>query len=372
MRCGNYLGGIILQCGKDGYGKRRTLYRVSTAAKLVYQHQRALIRHAQYLYNIGHVRGESGQALFDALLISDIHIYTAENADNATVARRYHKSAHGHERQQTHCLDSYCLTARIRACDDKAIIALAYLHGNRHYGICVYKRMSCIMQNYLWLVRYLRRNAFHLRAKICLCKIQLQYLCHTEIVHDGVGVLTYLLGKLTGDTLYLRLLAGFQHAYLVVCLNYAHRLDKECLTRSRGVMHQTGDIVLVLGAHRHNVSSVTHGDDILLQIFLRILVLDELIQLLTDVQSLPYYPLSYGGKLGACAVRHLLLGDDAVGNTLLKVLDRIQLGEVFIKAVFNIGALAVPIAQHTCFTQYLSHVKQLTEAERRTTLAALE
>ena len=135
-------------------------------------------------------------------------------------------------------------------------------------------------------------------------------------------------------------------------------------------MHQTCDLVLVLAAHRDYIPPVTHGNDGFLEEFLRAAALDELVKLLADIHTLADYPLSDGGKLRACRVGHLLLGDYALGDALLKLLYRVQLPEVLSEGAFHAFALAEPVAEHIRFAQNVRNVEKFPEGQRRAALAA--
>ena len=55
--------------------------------------------------NVGHVRREGGQALFDALFIADVGQHFVKHRQAAAVRSRNHQAAHHHQGEQTHCLE---------------------------------------------------------------------------------------------------------------------------------------------------------------------------------------------------------------------------------------------------------------------------
>ena len=137
-------------------------------------------------------------------------------------------------------------------------------------------------------------------------------------------------------------------------------------------MHQTGYLVLVFAAHGHDVTAVAHGYYRFLQEFLRAAALDEFVQLLADIHSLAHDTLSYGSKLRACGVGHLLFGDDAFRDALFKVLYRVKFAEVFRQGIFHALALTEPVAQHVGFPQNIGDIEKFPERQRRAAFAAPE
>ncbi|MNC16267.1 hypothetical protein D3C75_641160 [compost metagenome] len=81
------------------YGDRQggALRRVRSGPQLVEEHQ-ALGRHVpKNADDIGHMAGEGGQVLLNALFIPDVRIDGIEDAQLAAVLRRHEQPGHGHQ-----------------------------------------------------------------------------------------------------------------------------------------------------------------------------------------------------------------------------------------------------------------------------------
>ena len=94
------------------------------------------------------MRRERGKALFDALLISDIRKYPVENTDFRSAVSRYRKTCHRHEDKKSARLERYGLTARIRACNDQGIVAVADTYVDRYDAVLGDQGVSCALQSY--------------------------------------------------------------------------------------------------------------------------------------------------------------------------------------------------------------------------------
>ena len=75
-------------------------------------------------------------------------------------------------------------------------------------------------------------------------------------------------------------------------------------------MNETADLSAVLGFYGENEASVTDSDIALLQILLSGLVFYHLVQSFAELHTCAVYLAAYSGKLGACSVSYLVVGDD--------------------------------------------------------------
>ena len=69
-------------------------------AQLVEQHQGIPVRPLQDAHGVGHVRGEGGQVLLDALLIADVREDLAEDAEFRADPRRNVQAGLPHEGEE--------------------------------------------------------------------------------------------------------------------------------------------------------------------------------------------------------------------------------------------------------------------------------
>ena len=81
----------------DSDSQRRALNRVGTRTQFVEQHEVALPAAVHDGHDGLHVRGERGQALLDALLVTDIGVNMLKQADFRLFIRRNMQAACRHE-----------------------------------------------------------------------------------------------------------------------------------------------------------------------------------------------------------------------------------------------------------------------------------
>ncbi len=120
------------------------------------------MRHGQ-LQNAGdllHMAGEGGQALFDALLIADVHEEFVEHGRPRCAHRRDEEAALCHRAQQTGRFQGDGLTAGVGAGDDERIILFAQRNVHRHTLFWVDERVTRPDQRKERIVRTVGLNAF--------------------------------------------------------------------------------------------------------------------------------------------------------------------------------------------------------------------
>ena len=127
----------------DGDCQRSTLGGVCACSQLVQQDQCAGHGQFQDACDLLHVAGEGGQALFDALLVADVHEELVKYADLAALVGRNKEAALCHGTQQTGRFQGDCLAAGVRAGDDKRIVVSAQRDIHRDALFGVDERMPC-------------------------------------------------------------------------------------------------------------------------------------------------------------------------------------------------------------------------------------
>ena len=267
MRGGGHSGAHPADVLDDGDGQGRALHRVGTGAKLVEQDEAMAVRLPQNRHYISHMCRESGQILFNALLIADVRQHPLVDRNGTLVRRRDVETALGHQRQQAKGLEGDGLAAGIGASDDQCIKGVSQLDVNGHRLLRVQQRMAGLAEVDGAVPPDLRPDGVHFIGELAPGKDQVQ-------VHQGVIVPLNVLpvgrhigGQLRQDALDLLLFLGLQLNIFVVGLNDADRLDEQRGAGGGNVVDQARHIALVLCLDRHHKTAVPLGDDGLLQNF---------------------------------------------------------------------------------------------------------
>ena len=98
-----HLGAVHGKALHDGDCQSSAFDRVGTRTQFVDQHQAVRIGFLDDGNDVGHVRREGGQALLDALFVTDVHQHLLVHRNAAVFCDRQHQTAHRHQGQQTHC-----------------------------------------------------------------------------------------------------------------------------------------------------------------------------------------------------------------------------------------------------------------------------
>ena len=93
-----------------------------------------------------HMAGEGRQALFDALLITDVNEIFVKMADNAALMRRDQEPVLGHRVEKARCFERYGLAAGVGAGDNEGVILAAQLNVHRHDLFLVDERVAGLVQ----------------------------------------------------------------------------------------------------------------------------------------------------------------------------------------------------------------------------------
>ena len=251
----------------DGHSQRGTLGRVGTGTQLVQQHKS--VRHGQ-LQNAGdlfHMAGEGGKALFDALLIADVHEKLIEHADLAALVGRDQETTLCHRAQQTGRFQGDGLAAGVRAGDDERIIFFAQCNVHRHALLWVDQWVACPDQREGIVGAHCRFECLELQRQTRLCQQDI------NVQHGLIAVLElrlngcHLCGKGYQNALDLLRFLGTILQDAGIGFHDSLRFHKHRCTGRGNVMDDAAHFAAVFALDRDNVSAVAHGDHTLLQIF---------------------------------------------------------------------------------------------------------
>ena len=263
-------------------GQRCTLGRVGARAQLVQQGQGRRAGQLQNAADPLHMAGEGRQALFDALLITDVNEIFVKMADNAALMRRDQEPVLRHRVEQAGCFQRYGLAAGVGAGDNEGVIVAAQLNVHRHDLFLVDERVAGLVQLEIDLVADGGHKGVLLHGQPCLGQQQVDLehcliavgklrLKRADLIREG--------GQDAGDLLLL-LRAQLHNAG--VGLDYGGRLHKDGRACGGYIVDNAADLTAVFGADRHDIAAVAQRDNRVLQKFIGGGVADDIIQLGTD------------------------------------------------------------------------------------------
>ena len=265
MGGGGNQGSLAAGTFNDGNGQGCALHRVRTGAQLIEQQQALVVHLPQDLHNVGHMGGEGGQALLNALLVAHIRQHPVEYTHGAAAVGRDMQAALGHQTQKADGFQGNGLAAGVGAGDDQGVELLTQLHGDGHCLGLVQQRVPGPAQGHAAPAADLRTAGVQLIAQLRPGKDHVQ-------VHQNVIVPQNILhgpgaggGQLPQDAVDLLFLPGLQLLELVVGLHHAHGLHKQRGPGGGDVVYQARHAALALGLYRHHEPPVPLGDQGLLQ-----------------------------------------------------------------------------------------------------------
>ena len=125
--------------------------------------------------------GEGGQALLDALLVTDVRQHPFVNGHFTAVPGGDVQAALGHQGQQTQCFQRNSLTAGVGAGDDQGIKSAPQFDVDGHRRFFVQQRMAGLPQADQAVSPHLGPDGVHFVAQFAPGKDQVQ-------LHQGVVV----------------------------------------------------------------------------------------------------------------------------------------------------------------------------------------
>ena len=159
---------------QDALGQGSTFRGIRSGAQFVKQHQVPGRHLVHNLHDVGHMSGESGQALFNALLVSDIRKHLLKYSQLCSRIRRHLEARLGHQGKQTHGLQCYCLTAGIRAGNDQGSKLFSKPYCRGHYLFRINQRMTSADDLQVSFIVHLRAHAEKPAAQQSLGKDEIQ------------------------------------------------------------------------------------------------------------------------------------------------------------------------------------------------------
>ena len=358
-----HAGAHLTGIADNGNRQSRTLNRVGTRTQFVEQHEVALPAAVHDGHDGLHVRGERGQALLDALLVTDIGVNMLKQADFRLLVRRDMQAAGSHERQQTEGFERNRLAAGVRAGDDERVVIITDGDVDRHGLVLIEQRMARAKQLAAAAVlNKHRRTGVHVERQLGTRKDEVQRGQRIVVLLDGALVHGHARRQLREDAFDLIFLSAFEHLNLVVDFHDLLRLDEHGRTGGRSIMHQTGHIAAVLYLDRHNEAAVSLGDDILLQV-LGALTGNHAVERFAHLAGHAAQLTADAQQLGRRTVRDLLLGDDGGRNGFLQVAvageqteNGRERGLGFVLGIVQQGTARG--LQQTCHSQQLARVER--------------
>ena len=298
-------------------GQRRTFCRVCTCTQFVQQNQRVIAGLFHHFHNILHVRGEGGQALFDALFISDIRINLLEYGKLTGRKCRNMQPALGHHGQQTCGFQCYGLTARIWPGNHQGgIFRSSHCHIDWNHFLFLNQRMTCLLQIHQTAFIHSRCIGFHHYREFPLGKVEIHLCQQLLVVHQIMEVFCNRTGQFGQNPFDFCFFCQLQLTELIVQVHDNLRFDEDGRSGVGLVMDNAGDSAPVFGLDRHYIPAVTHGNDGILQKCLIIAGTDNLSQAVSDGFILPYDSAADVPQFRRCTVRHFVFRNDAAVNVV--------------------------------------------------------
>ena len=307
--------------------------------------------------------GEGRQALFDALLITDVNEIFVKMADNAALMRRDQEPVLRHRVEQAGCFQRYGLAAGVGAGDNEGVIVAAQLNVHRHDLFLVDERVAGLVQLEIDLVADGGHKGVLLHGQPCLGQQQVDLehcliavgklrLKRADLIREG--------GQNTGD--FLLLLRAQLHD-AGVGLDYGGRLHKDGRACGGYIVDNAADLTAVFGADRHDIAAVAQRDNRVLQKFIGGGVADDIIQLGTDgILGLADFAAQiverYTGGVG-----HLLRREDALCDLLFQHGLGRERKEQIVRGQHLMLTQAVPLGQARKIAQRCGDLQKLPHRE---------
>ena len=232
------------------------------------------------VYQVGHVSGEGGQTLLDALLIPDVRQHLVEHRHSASCPHRNQQPAHGHETEQADGFQGNRFAASVGAGNYQSPAVSSQCQGDGHGGFGIQQGVAGFIQHNLPGVGETGFLGVHLSGQLCLGKTEVQRNDHLKVVHQVAGVFRHRLAEFIQNPLDLRLFLSLENTNLVIGFHHSHGFHKEGGAAGGGIVHQAGNFRFVLRLHRHHKPAVPLGNQVFLEGFLVLGGADDFIHLL--------------------------------------------------------------------------------------------
>ena len=323
------------------------------------------MRHGKF-QNTGdllHVAGESRKALFDALLITDVHKKFIEHADLTAFIGRNQEAALCHCAQQTRRFQGDGFTTGVRAGDDERIVLFAQRNVHRYTLFGVNERMTRPNERKGAVGADRGLECLHIQSQTSLCQQ------HINFQHCLVAVLElrlnggYLCRKCHQNAFdLLRFLCTIlQNA--CICFHNRLRLHKDSSAGGRDIMDDAAHLAAILALNGHNIPSIADGDHTLLQILGGIHIADHAFQPVTDAvfRSADFFAQLVQGV--GSRVCHGIRSQNGAGDLLLQPGLRCQRVEQVIRRQGIMFRGAIPAGQVLKVAQSAGHHQQFPHGE---------
>ena len=244
----------------DGNGQRRTLCRVCTGAQFVEQHQRVICHLIHDTYDICHVRREGRKALFDALFIPNIRKYMIKHRQFGIIKSRNMQTSLSHQGKETQCFQSNGLTASIGTSDQQCGKFLTQINICGYYCLGIQQRMSTLVDVDIALCIELRLSPIHCHGQGRFCKDKVQLCQQFQIAFNRNSVCCHQIRQHQQDLFNFFFFLRLQLLDLIIQLDDAQRLHKQCGTSIGLIVDHAGEGTSVFRLDGHAVSVISDGN----------------------------------------------------------------------------------------------------------------
>ena len=181
--------------------------------------------------------------------------------------RRDLQSCLRHKSEESKRFQGDRFTARVRTCDHQRIKRISQRNRDRNDFLGVKQRVTRRTKIDHRMRLQKRRGRTHTFGKCRAGKVKRKLGDQLIIQRDRSRKRSAFRRKLGKDTVDLLLFLASKLTQFIVRFYNADRFDKQGRTGCRRIVQKTLDLVAIFGAHGNNVSAVTNGNEVFLQIF---------------------------------------------------------------------------------------------------------
>ena len=251
---------------QNGDGKCRSFCGIRAAPELVEQTQTVLVCTLQDIHNRGHMRGERGQALLDALLVTDVRIHLAEQGQFTVLSGRNVESCHSHQLKETDCFQCDRFAAGVRAGDNDHVVILSDGQIDGNNLLRINEGMASLVNPDDVVLVKIGTDSVFIQSKTRLGKNKVQLRHVRAVVAKRSQMIRKKNGQGGQNLLLFLVLPDLQLADGISHLDNGSRLDKECRSGGGLIVYDAAHLGLVFTLDRQAVAVIADRNDIVLQI----------------------------------------------------------------------------------------------------------
>ena len=259
--------------------ERSAFDRVGSRAHFVEQHQRGRDERPIHRRDVHDVAGEGAQARVNRLLVADIGKQRPKHRQARSLGSRNAKPRLGHQREQAGGLQRDRLAAGVRTGDQQHRRRWDDFERHRHRRLAVggradtgnQQRVACRLKLEGAVGRQRGLDPVHRLGEPRTRLQHIELRRHVNRARQIGGPQSERIGQGQKDPPDLFGFLFFDSDDVVVDFDRAQRLEKEARPAGRGAVHDARDAGAVLGLHHEHVPPVPLHDDLILQVFRRVL-----------------------------------------------------------------------------------------------------